>query len=135
MARPVFARKSKLIKYKIARKSKFTRSEFARKIQPHKGIQQLNLDHLNHINILTGNNNSGKTTILELLSTIDSPQNLGSWINASRINNIAYEGIFFDSLYNLFPVDSELEHPIGYCYTDNKGLRHEVLLQGELEGG
>ena len=37
-------------------------------IHAYKGIQNLTLDHLNLINILTGDNNSGKTSIFEYLS-------------------------------------------------------------------
>ena len=44
-------------------------------IHAFKGIRELTLGHLNAINILTGDNNSGKTSVLELLSTLDNPQN------------------------------------------------------------
>lgn len=36
-------------------------------IHGYKGIHELKLEQLNSINILTGDNNSGKTSILELL--------------------------------------------------------------------
>lgn len=36
-------------------------------IQEYRGIKNLTLKNLNSINILTGNNNSGKTSILEIL--------------------------------------------------------------------
>ena len=42
-------------------------------IHAFKGIRELTLGHLNAINILTGDNNSGKTSVLELLSTLDNP--------------------------------------------------------------
>lgn len=45
-------------------------------IQSYRGIQNLTLENLNSINILTGNNNSGKTSILEILSTVDNPQDI-----------------------------------------------------------
>ena len=36
-------------------------------IHDYKGIHELKLQHLNSINILTGDNNSGKTSVLEVL--------------------------------------------------------------------
>ena len=48
-------------------------------IHAYKGIQNLTLDHLNLINILTGDNNSGKTSILELVWSIDNAQYRGGW--------------------------------------------------------
>lgn len=51
-------------------------------ISSYRGIKGLSLSGLNHINILTGDNNSGKTTILELISTIDDPANVESWFHA-----------------------------------------------------
>mgnify|MGYP003294935014 CR=1 FL=1 len=98
-----------------------------------KGIREFKLDHLNHINILTGDNNSGKTTVLELLSTIYAPQDIKSWIDTSRMNGILYEGIYYDALYNLFPVDYDLAKPIGYGYIDKMDKVHKVRLIGRLE--
>ena len=49
-------------------------------IHDYKGLHELKLNDLNSINILTGDNNSGKTSVLELLYTLDNPQNTGSWV-------------------------------------------------------
>ena len=43
-------------------------------VHAYKGIHNLTLESLNAINILTGDNNSGKTRVLELLSTIGVPE-------------------------------------------------------------
>lgn len=40
------------------------------RIEAYRGIKDLHLQDLNDINILTGNNNSGKTSVLELLSSL-----------------------------------------------------------------
>ena len=39
-------------------------------IHAYKGIHDLTLDHLNSINILTGDNNSGKTSVLDFQVSI-----------------------------------------------------------------
>ena len=36
-------------------------------IEAYRGIQDLSLRNLNSINILTGNNNSGKTMVMQLM--------------------------------------------------------------------
>ena len=43
-------------------------------IEAYRGISNLKLDNLNHINVLTGDNNSGKTCVMEVLSYIESPE-------------------------------------------------------------
>ena len=50
-----------------------------------KGIKDLSLKELNHINILTGNNNTGKTSILELLFTLSNPKEINNWLNNERV--------------------------------------------------
>ena len=70
-------------------------------ISSYRGIKELSLTGLNHINILTGDNNSGKTTILELISTINDPANVESWLHACRGRS------FYHDLYNMFSINEE----------------------------
>ena len=53
-------------------------------IHEYKGIHELKLEQLNSINILTGDNNSGKTSILELLSTVERPQREDCWMQCAE---------------------------------------------------
>ncbi|MCD8020990.1 MAG: AAA family ATPase, partial [Clostridiales bacterium] len=77
-------------------------------IHAYKGIQNLKLDQLNYINILTGDNNSGKTSVLELLSTLEHPQNLKTWISCSRVDSIRFgTRYYFNGIYNMFPIDTK----------------------------
>ena len=48
-------------------------------IQAYRGIHGLELKNLNSINILTGNNNCGKTSVLELLSGLRDPYSILAW--------------------------------------------------------
>lgn len=103
------------------------------KIQSYRGIQNLALEKLNSINLLTGDNNSGKTSILELLSTIDNPQDIGTWVLPSRASNGRIRSSsFFSGFYNMFPVDGE-EKCISYEYLNSKDTITQVRLEGELE--
>lgn len=97
-----------------------------------KGIENLSLKELNHINILTGDNNTGKTSVLELLYTINNPEQLKYWYS-NRLGLYSYKGMPYNYLINLFPVDYGLEHSINYRYTDCYDAEHRVDVLGEIE--
>lgn len=102
-------------------------------IQSYRGIQNLTLENLNSINILTGNNNSGKTSILELLSTIDNPQDFGTWVLLSRTSNSRIRSSsYFSGFLNMFPVDNEIKH-ISYEFITLDNIKTQIQLIGELE--
>src|SRR5713226_8952202 len=52
-------------------------------IQRFRGIQDLKLEGLGQINLLVGDNNSGKTSVLEALSIFCDPLNWRKWSNAA----------------------------------------------------
>lgn len=102
-------------------------------IHDYKGIHELKLNDLNSINILTGDNNSGKTSVLEILSTVDNPQNLRTWALCSRVNNVrARSRLYFNGFYNIFPIDND-DKIIAYDYTDEKGILNTVALKAKIE--
>ena len=70
-------------------------------IEAYRGISNLKLDNLNHINVLTGDNNSGKTSVMEVLSYIESPEYIGTWVSSSRRNN-GQRALFYNYFYNDF---------------------------------
>ncbi len=80
----------------------------------YRGLKGLYLEDLNDINILTGNNNSGKTSVLELLSTVHNPGDISTWIKICRLprNEKYYTGML-----NLFPTDSD-RMEISFSYID-----------------
>lgn len=53
-------------------------------IEAYRGIEELKLEGLNHINMLIGDNNSGKTSVLEIISSVDNPHNIGTWVAITR---------------------------------------------------
>lgn len=105
-------------------------------IHAYKGIHELRLTGLNQINILTGKNNSGKTSILELLATIANPGQLSSWLNGLRVNSSPYLGYYrynsyYEGIINLFPCNVA-EKQICYDYLDEDGQNHNVQMSGRL---
>lgn len=94
-------------------------------INGYRGLKNLELRSLNHINILTGNNNSGKTSVLELLSSLENPQDIFTWIKMCRPPGNCYTGVL-----NFFPANSE-RLQIDYAYS-NASLEH-VHMGAEVE--
>ena len=55
-------------------------------IKSFRGISSLQLNGLSPINILTGDNNSGKTSVLEVLQSYSNPENFRIWGTVLRRN-------------------------------------------------
>jgi predicted ATP-dependent endonuclease of OLD family len=53
-------------------------------IKGYRGIENMELTELGQVNIFVGNNNSGKTSILEAISILCDPLNLFQWLNISK---------------------------------------------------
>lgn len=102
-------------------------------IHDYKGIHELKLNSLNSINILTGDNNCGKTSVLEILSTVDNPQDIGSWILCSRIHNVLSRNrLYYNGFYHMFPIDNA-EKVISYDYKDIDGKSSNIILKADFE--
>lgn len=89
-------------------------------IHSYRGIQNLTLSSLNNINILTGDNNSGKTSVLELISTLNNPQNIITWSTGARLSRMrSRNGKIYSSYYNMFAIDED-EKKIKYTFIDKE---------------
>ena len=74
-----------------------------------RGIKNLKLNGLNHVNIIAGDNNSGKTSILEAIALLKNPLDLYNVLKTSRIREdlpYFYTSTLFDSFINMLPHDS-----------------------------
>lgn len=76
-------------------------------VKSFRGISSLQLEKLSSINILTGDNNSGKTSVLELLKSYDHPTNLKLWGALSRHSSSLSSYSYYEGFYDLFNVNSE----------------------------
>jgi AAA15 family ATPase/GTPase len=75
-----------------------------------RGLRDLNLQDLGQINILVGGNNSGKTSVLEAISTYCRPLDILEWLNTSWRREIKYSRKSqLDALKWLFPQNSDRE--------------------------
>lgn len=112
------------------------RGEMARhinflEVSTFRGIRNLRLDSFADINIITGNNKSGKTSLLEILESFSDPVKMKTWIMLGR-NAINTNGLsLYDRLELLFDVDDE-EKEIRYSI-EYLGERHEICLKAHVE--
>lgn len=85
----------------------------------------MNLQDLGQINILVGGNNSGKTSVLEAISTYCRPLDPLEWLNTSWRREIkSSRKPQLDALRWLFPQNSEVSHiPLykGETYVSSNG--------------
>lgn len=84
-------------------------------IKSYRGIDLLELKNLRQINILTGDNNSGKTSVLEVISTFRQPDIFRSWVDVSReerlIGGISlYEGM--NDFFNVNCSEKKVEYVV-----------------------
>lgn len=71
-----------------------------------RGIHELFIKNLNHINIIAGDNNSGKTSILEALMLFRNPAEFSNVLRVARLRDVApflNNTTPYESFINLFP--------------------------------
>ena len=98
-------------------------------IDQFKGINNLSLRNLGDVNIILGDNNAGKTSILELLLCMHEPASLWNIRNAFRGNGLLGTTLF-DGMMGLFPVDGELK--IRYRFTIDDGEK-DIIINGKID--
>lgn len=100
-------------------------------IQNYRGIRNLELKNLGNINIIAGDNNIGKTSILEVIKSFENPTDLRSWRTISGHGTNRFPGPSisnFDLIKSLFPVDKDaFGYPIKYSgVCDGKMFEVEI---------
>ncbi len=93
-------------------------------IHSFRGIHSLELEDLNKINILTGDNNSGKTSVLEVLQSFARPYSFRMWRSLLRKEPrlpSAFGMSYYEAFFNLFDIEND-EKKIEYRAEFNNGL-------------
>ena len=98
-------------------------------IKSFRGIKDLELDDLQPINILTGDNNCGKTSVLEVIQSFKNPDRVYDWGTITRRQNsgIRVGMSIYEGFYDLFDINED-EKKIEYDVTLVDGERHNVAL-------
>lgn len=81
-------------------------------IKSFRGISDLELRNLSGVNILTGDNNSGKTSVLEVLMSMTLPDNTGIWGSLLRKESVrhAFRGMsYYEGILDLFNAEKEIK--------------------------
>jgi len=110
-------------------------------IKQFRGIGGLELEDLNHVNIIAGDNNSGKTSVLEAMLLLRNPKNFNNILRIARMRDNGSPSSTlptFDNFINVFPRNSDpLEVSIdGVCMSKSvmvciKGFQKTILLEPE----
>ena len=103
-----------------------------------KGILDLNIKDLNHINIIAGDNNVGKTSILEAIMLFRRPDKFENILQATSSRSRSAFGRYYEGLVSIFPKGlSDLEMLVAGVYKDKticvnlKGETGDVFLTQE----
>lgn len=99
-------------------------------IGQYRGISDLSLKDLNHINVLTGKNDTGKTSILELIDTISNPLRSDIWQSVSTGSHFGGTSIY-EELMRMFPYGQD-DKIIDYDYTDKDNQQHIIRLSADI---
>ena len=107
-------------------------------IEQFRGIHQLAISHLNHINLIAGDNNCGKTSFLEALLLLRNPRDFTNTLRIARLrdNLTMYSGTsLYESLLTLFPHDflNEEETRMIELRAHCAGMDVFYSLQGKLQ--
>lgn len=102
-------------------------------IRSFRGISNLELKDIKLINILTGDNNGGKTSVLEVIQSIRNPCNFRTWRSLIRrgerisvIRGMSY----YEGFYDLFDINKE-EKTIEYDVCLINGQKYNVKVMAE----
>lgn len=113
-------------------------------IDSFRGIRDLHVNELNEINLIVGDNNSGKTSILEALLLLRNPSDFANVIKVTRArNSTPFEGMTasYENFICMFPHDGPTMEIGVSAVSDGEivscvlhGQQHRVLLdESELK--
>ena len=102
-------------------------------IKSFRGIKNLELKNVNQINILTGDNNNGKTSILEVIQSYQNPVDIREWRSLLRRNGqgrMSSDITYYEGFYDLFNINDD-EKKIEYSISLNSGENHKVSMSAK----
>lgn len=106
------------------------------KINTFRGISNLSVDELSHVNLIVGDNNCGKTSILEAIQLLRAPHDINNIFRVSRMRD-TYIGIsrmpIFDSFTNMLNGDND-KHLSVSCEYDNSFVTDSKTASVSING-
>lgn len=104
-------------------------------IKSFRGIKNFKLENLSQINILTGDNNCGKTSVLEVLESFSQPDDFCMWRSLIRkdLRVPTRRGLsYYEGFYDLFDINSE-EKKLEYVIRINEENVDVLILAKETK--
>lgn len=104
----------------------------ALEIKQFRGIKNLSIPKFGDINMFVGDNNVGKTTILEAIDCFKNPLNIDAIARVARNRVVQSPGSssLFEAFMMLFPVNTEDQKNIELSI-DLENLRHKLHITGK----
>lgn len=105
-------------------------------IDSFRGISNLSLDNLGDINIFVGDNNCGKTSVLEALLLLSNPSDFSNIVSVSRIRDgfkmeSRFSPVFYDSFIYMF---NRMSQEMKIDVSGNiHGKKIKLKIQGNIE--
>ena len=89
-------------------------------IEKYRGLNNLKLENLGKVNVIAGENNTGKTSILEVIESLEAPNDLRMWrvIGRRESSSPRIFTTVYDTMKSLFPIN-------------NQGNETQILYSGE----
>lgn len=100
-------------------------------IKNYRGINNLSIKGFSDINVITGDNNCGKTSLLEVLEEVSEPLQIINWTSSCRRREGFISSLTdYDAIDKLFNVNN-FERKIEVILTDNKDIQYNVTVKGD----
>ena len=108
-------------------------------IEQYRGINDLRITNIGDINVLVGNNNVGKTSILEAIKILSFPGDIGNLVRVAISRHSGKEAVFMDSLLTVFQANTpDAEESENYntketyelslgCRTNLKNIKLQIM--------
>lgn len=85
----------------------------------YRGISDLDLEEFNHVNILVGDNNTGKTSVMEMIYALRTPLSVNMWNEIAKKKSYNTRGVIWYNAYrNIFPIDREMQIQFAGDFTE-----------------
>ena len=101
-------------------------------IDRYRGIKALKIDELKNVNLVVGDNNCGKTSVLEAVQLLRTSGNLANVYRVSRLrDSIAVNNAnsIFDNFICMFPKEKD-----GECEISVSGICNDKDISFDLKG-
>ena len=98
-------------------------------IEGFRGIRELNAENINHVNLIVGDNNCGKTSVLEALLLLQNPEDISNMFRVARQrdnNGVFNRSTIYEGVINLFPKDSEEAFLRVLAHIDGRELEYFI---------